>query len=128
MDPIGFGFERFDVVGRQVDKENGTVPLTGDGELVGTDVDGPFRGVAALVDKLLGSAEVRRCVAAQLWELASGRISGTPRDPSAADERVAAAGVTLGAGGGLKELAVALVTTDAFLARDVSALTNGGSP
>jgi hypothetical protein len=76
MDPIGFGFEQFDVLGRYRTTEN-AVPVDARGELVGTDVDGPFVGPAELADRLVKSATFRRCFVRQLWRFAEGRAITT---------------------------------------------------
>jgi hypothetical protein len=72
MDPIGFGFEMMDAMGRYRETENG-LPVDSSGSLLDTDVDGPFRGPAALSEKLLASAEVRACFVRQLFRFVEGR-------------------------------------------------------
>jgi hypothetical protein len=75
MDPIGFGFEQFDAIGRFRIKE-GDNPVDARGELVGTDVDGPFVGPAALSQRLVRSLQFRRCFVQQLVRFAEGRGMG----------------------------------------------------
>lgn len=65
MDPIGFGLENFDPVGRYQTVDNAQ-PIDGTGVLEGTDIDGPFTGPAELGVKLGASAQVRRCFASTL--------------------------------------------------------------
>lgn len=73
MDPIGFGFESFDAIGRYRAEQAG-VPIDDSGEIFGTaDADGPFDGVAELGATLAGSAEVRDCVTSQWFTFAFGR-------------------------------------------------------
>jgi hypothetical protein len=73
MDPIGFGFESFDAIGRWRDRENG-FRVDDAGEVTHTlDVDGQFRGAAELGRKLANSAQVQRCVTRQLFRYAFGR-------------------------------------------------------
>ncbi|MBC8133978.1 MAG: DUF1592 domain-containing protein, partial [Deltaproteobacteria bacterium] len=72
MDPIGFGFEHYDGIGRWRDKESGA-PVDASGALSGTDVDGPFNGAVELADRLAGSAAVARCYATQWFRFAYGR-------------------------------------------------------
>ena len=43
MDPIGFGFERFDALAQWRSEDRGSA-LTGSGNLTGTDMDGDFCG------------------------------------------------------------------------------------
>lgn len=73
IDPIGFGFEHFDQVGRYRTSDDGR-PVDASGELVGTDVDGPFVGVTELNAMLADSHQVRRCVARRLFRTALRRV------------------------------------------------------
>jgi hypothetical protein len=75
MDPIGFGFEAFDTFGRYRTEENGQ-PIDARGELIGTDIDGPFTGPAELSQRLVSSAIFRRCFVKQLWRFGEGRSAG----------------------------------------------------
>ncbi|HET9933101.1 MAG TPA: DUF1588 domain-containing protein [Polyangiaceae bacterium] len=72
MDPIGFGLEMMDAIGRYRDTENG-LPVNSKGQLSGTDVDGPFEGPAELADKLLASRIVRDCFTVQMFRYVAGR-------------------------------------------------------
>jgi hypothetical protein len=75
MDPIGFGFEEFDAIGRRRLHEYGTV-VDGSGELKLTDIDGAFRGPAELALRLVQSRMFWDCVAAQLFRFGEGRAPG----------------------------------------------------
>jgi hypothetical protein len=75
MDPIGFGLENFDALGRYQTTDNG-FPVDASGALVGSDVDGPFTGPAELGQKLAQSAQVRQCFAQSLWHVTAGRDVG----------------------------------------------------
>jgi hypothetical protein len=108
MDPIGYGFERFDAVGR-VRTHDGPAPIDDSGEIVGTDVAGPFHGAAALGERLARSAQVRSCVARKWFRFAVGRIEGDVDAPS-----VRAAERTLQSTGNLREMIVVIATSDAF--------------
>jgi hypothetical protein len=79
MDLIGFGFEAFDTLGRYRTEEHGQ-PVDASGELLGTDIDGPFTGPAALSERLPKSALVRRCFVKQLWRFGEGRSAGSADD------------------------------------------------
>ena len=79
MDPLGFGFESFDLIGRYRSKE-GEAPIDARGELFNTDVDGPFTGPVELATRLAGSADFRRCFVKQLWRFAEARPAGSPDD------------------------------------------------
>ena len=59
MDPIGFGFEQYDVVGRFRTQENG-VPVDATGEIVGSGLK--FNGLKELVDHLADNDAVRQCM------------------------------------------------------------------
>jgi hypothetical protein len=62
MDPIGYGFENFDALGRFQVTDNG-LPVDASGELVqGGDVEGQFVGVSELSARLSGSDTVNQCV------------------------------------------------------------------
>jgi hypothetical protein len=74
IDPVGFGFEHFDAIGRYR-TEDGGKPVDASGELVDTrDIDGPFVGVVELGQKLAESAEVEECIARQWFRYALGRF------------------------------------------------------
>jgi hypothetical protein len=72
IDPVGFGLEGFDAVGRHRTSEGGKAIDTR-GELAGTDVDGPFDGAVALAGQLVRSGQVRACVARHWVRYAFGR-------------------------------------------------------
>jgi hypothetical protein len=59
MDPIGFGFENYDGVGRYRTSENG-VPVDVSGEITGRSVR--FNGLRELIDYLSAQDEVRQCL------------------------------------------------------------------
>lgn len=114
MDPIGFGFEMMDALGRYRVSENG-LPVDSSGMLFDTDVDGPFRGPAELSAKLLQSAEVRACVVRQLFRFVEGR-DPAPADTCRLEPLVAFFSARERS---LAELAVKMATERAFLARRV---------
>ena len=59
MDPIGFGFENYDGIGR-FRTTDGDQPIDSSGNIAQpSDVQGPFNGVAALATKLAGSTQAR---------------------------------------------------------------------
>jgi uncharacterized protein DUF1592/uncharacterized protein DUF1588/uncharacterized protein DUF1595/uncharacterized protein DUF1587/cellulose binding protein with CBM2 domain/uncharacterized protein DUF1585 len=72
MDPIGFGFERFDGIGRERDAEAGQ-KIDASGEIVATPgSDGKFDGTADLATKLAASPDVHACFATQWMRFAYG--------------------------------------------------------
>ncbi len=72
MDPIGWGFESFDAVGRFRTQEAGRV-VDAAGELTGTDVDRRFTGHAELSEALASSQQVQNCLALQWFRYAVRR-------------------------------------------------------
>jgi hypothetical protein len=112
MDPIGFGFESYDSLGRSRDTENGQ-PIDDSGEIVGSDVPGPFDGAIELAGKLASSAQVQECYVTQWFRYGYGR--GETVDDSCNLGRL---NKLYDAGDGdIAELLVALTQTDAFLYR-----------
>ncbi len=78
VDPIGFGLEMMDGIGRYRTMESGQ-PIDSSGELMSTDVDGPFEGPAELAERLLESRQVRDCFVQQMFRFVEGR-SERPED------------------------------------------------
>ena len=79
MDPIGFGFEGYDGLGRFLTVDSNGQPVDNSGELTGTkDADGPFHGAVELSKKLSTSASVRDCLIGNVVRFAQG--------PDAADD------------------------------------------
>lgn len=108
MDPIGFGFEHFDAIGRWRDADQG-FPVDARGEVSVTfDSDGAFDGVVALGARLADSEEVRRCVVRQWFTYGFGR----PQE--LADRHVVEELEGAFATGDVRELIVALTASDAF--------------
>jgi hypothetical protein len=81
MDPIGYGFENYDVVGRYRTTENG-VPVDSSGMIVGRDVS--FRGLSELTDYLAKNDDVRQCMVRFMSYFAYG-ASGWADDGCTAD-------------------------------------------
>jgi hypothetical protein len=111
IDGIGFGFEHYDAIGRYRTDDGGR-PVDASGHVVGTqDADGSFDGAVDLARRLASSEQVKACVAEKWFEFAVGRA------PSAADacSLQAARQAMDAAGGDLRELVLALVTSDSFI-------------
>jgi hypothetical protein len=72
MDPVGFGLEQYDALGRFRAHEEGKpqCPIDGVGELVGV---GPFVGPAGLGEVAVASGLLEPCVIEQLYRYAVGR-------------------------------------------------------
>jgi len=121
MDPIGFGFEAFDGIGRARKDDHGH-PLDTKGEIVSTDhTDGAFDGLEGLAGKLADSPDAQRCFALQ-WVRFGYGVDDEPETQCAAD-RV----TTAWAKGGMtfEALVLALVSDPSFLARQGDL---GGTP
>jgi hypothetical protein len=74
LDPIGFGFENYDAIGRYRTTDGGKA-VDASGNVIGTrDADGPFNGVPELAAKLASSAEVEECVTRQWFRFAIERF------------------------------------------------------
>ncbi len=113
MNPVGFGWESLDALGRYRTEENG-LPIDTSGELVGTrDIDGPFTGVRELSEKLAQSGQVQECLVIQSYRYAFGR--GENRGDSCAISEVRDAFVATD--GDLSRLPQWIVSTDAFVNR-----------
>lgn len=113
LDPIGFGFEHYDAVGRFRERDQG-MPVDATGEIFASeDADGPFDGAIALAHRLADSDQVRRCVSTQWLQYALGRgVADADRCSLAESQRAFA-----DAGHDLQELLVAISATDSFRLR-----------
>lgn len=109
MDPIGFGFEHYDGVGRYRTEDQGR-PVDSTGALTVTDVDGTFNGVPELAKKLSGSQIVKDCIATQWYRYTMARAETETDKCSLA--------VTMktfqNANYDIRELLVGITTTDSF--------------
>jgi len=109
-DPIGFGFENYDAIGRYQATDDG-FPVDASGTIVETrDADGDFVGAIELADRLARSEQVRDCVATQWMRYALGRVETRDDDCSRARlyESFEASGRDM------RELLIAITQSDAF--------------
>lgn len=74
FDPIGFGMEDMDGIGRYRTTENG-LAIDATGALTGTDVDGPFTGAAELTRKLAQSKLLEACTVQHFFRFANARAA-----------------------------------------------------
>ena len=112
MDPIGFGFEHYDAIGKWRAEDHG-LPVDASGELAQTRdpaIEGPFDGAVELAGRLAESDQVRQCVVTQWFRFGYGRGEGE-EDQCTLDEVNQAFAAS---GYNIKELLVALTQTDAF--------------
>lgn len=117
MDPIGFGLENYDQMGRwrayeaddpETTPDESTCQIAGDGEIVGV---GTFNGPAELGQLMFESGLVEQCVATQLYRFAMGRYALDEYDTAfigVLRESVATPGFHFA------DLAVEFVANDAF--------------
>jgi hypothetical protein len=113
IDPIGFGFENFDAIGRYRTQDGGQA-VDARGEIVGiADAGGQFDGVVELGQRLAQSATVQECVARQWFRFFMARFEQDADRCSM--QRVVQA--FRGAESALTALPEAVLRTDAFLYR-----------
>ena len=112
FDPIGFGMEEMDGLGRFRTVENG-LPVDSSGELTSTDVDGSFVGVAALSQKLASSEAFAGCFVRHFFRFAEARVPQDTEQCLVQDWTRA----FLGGGGHLGDLLVGYVTRADFAVR-----------
>lgn len=130
IDPIGFGFENFDGIGRYRDME-GAHAIDATGEIVATnETNGAFNGAGELASVLAESPEVHACFSLQWFRYAYGVEESA--DLSCLVDDVA--GQFAASGLKVEELLVALTKTPHFVRRvsdgsevGTSGGTSGGS-
>jgi hypothetical protein len=105
MDPIGFGFEGYDAVGR-IRTTDGGQPVDSSGQLD----DVAFVGAVDLSSKLASSSAVRACAATQWFRFALSRTESMDDACS-----IQTATQMLEKTGSLQELVVAIATSNSFL-------------
>jgi hypothetical protein len=114
MDPVGFGLERYDTVGRFRDTDNGS-PIDDSGELLDvTGGEGAFVGAAELSQRLTETEEYYDCVATQWFRFAVGRLEG--EHDACSIDRIQKS--FRESGHSLPELVVAVALSDAFSHKD----------
>jgi hypothetical protein len=113
MDPIGYGLENYDAMGRWRDMDRGK-KVDASGQLIGSDVDANFTGAVELGKLLAKSQTVSDCMAAQWFQFAAGRSIDPMRDQCSVNVLKQK---FKDAGGDLRELLVQFTQTDTFLFR-----------
>jgi len=110
MDPLGFGFEHYDGMGRWRDMDQG-LPGDASGEILASrDADGACDGAVEHASRLGDSEQVRQCVATQWFRFGYGHAE-QEEDQCAMHQLQEAFKAS---GYNVKELIVALTQTDAF--------------
>lgn len=112
MNPIGNGFARYNPIGQYVSMANGQ-PVSARGELVGSDSNGAFDGVPELAQRLAKSAQVQQCYQKQWFHYVFGR--GQLDEDAPLRDGLSAS--FQGSGGRVRDLILAAVTSETFLAR-----------
>lgn len=117
IDPVGFGFERYDGLGRyRLTENNKTVDASGELRFTAdTAIEGPFDGAVELSQKLVSSSEVRQCIMKEWFRFAMGR-DVTIFDTCTTENLDR---VLVDTNGSIREMMVALTLTDAFRFRAV---------
>jgi hypothetical protein len=112
FDPIGFGLEDMDGLGRFRTTENG-LSVDSSGQLSGTDVDGTFTGPAQLSAMLAQSQDIASCMVQRYFNFDQAR------DPTADDQCVLENwSAQLAQGGGkISQLVTTSVTDRNFIYR-----------
>ena len=113
MDPIGFGLEHYDALGRyRADEQGLTIDASGE-ILDGKDASGKFNGAIELAEALAASDEVANCVATQFFRYAVAR---TETDSDLCSLAKVESGF-LSANKSLRSLILEVVKSDAFRLR-----------
>jgi hypothetical protein len=121
IDPIGLGLENFDQLGRYRADENG-LPVDASGAIVGTRdtaLAGEFDGGKNLAERLGSSQQLQECLVTQWYRYGSGRVEQAADSCSMAQARTALSESQ----GNLREMLVALATSDAFRYRSIASPT-----
>lgn len=115
IDGVGFGFERYDQLGRYRAAENG-FPVDDSGQVLGTSdpsLEGNYNGLQELAGRIAQSSRARDCLATNWYRYTYGR----PEQEADACSMKQVQARFAESGGDLKELLVALTQTDSFLYR-----------
>ena len=112
LDGVGFGFERYDQLGRYRDTENNR-PIDDSGEVVDSGdqaLDGTFNGAVELSQRIASNPTVRDCIATQWYRYAMGRVEDA--SDACSLQQVKTRFAT--GNGAFRELLVGIVLSDAF--------------
>jgi Protein of unknown function (DUF1592)/Protein of unknown function (DUF1588)/Protein of unknown function (DUF1595)/Protein of unknown function (DUF1585)/Protein of unknown function (DUF1587) len=108
IDPIGYGLEAFDTVGRYRTVDNG-LPVDASGLVVNFDLPEPFNGAVELAAKLADSTVAKECAAKQWFRFALSRAESEEDACS-----IGAATRVMENSGNLRELVIEIATSDSF--------------
>ena len=118
IDPIGFGFEAFDAIGRYREMDNG-LPVDAAGDMndvegLGVGTSAPFSTLAGLGEVLASSDAAAECFVRQMHRFGYGWMPGEAEERCATESLSARFRAT---GHNLRELLVDIVADDSFIAR-----------
>lgn len=116
LNGFGFGLEHYTAAGSYVTSQVG-LPIDASGRILGTDVDGPYRGGVELSAALARSKDVYRCASQQWLRYALGRAP-TDDEATVIDAIASRFAAT---GGDLRGLLVDIVTSETFRMRRAAA-------
>lgn len=121
IDPVGFAFEDFDAVGGHRDTDTNGLTIDASGHLADLSgaLDEEVDGGANVAEVLATSPVVQACFARQVLNYAEGRVLSATRADAAVDDCALSqinARFTA-ADGDVRELLVAIATSDVFLSR-----------
>jgi hypothetical protein len=117
IDGIGFGFERFDAIGRLRDNDNGH-PIDSSGDMndvegLNTNTAGPYTEIRGLADVLVASSAAKNCMATQYYRFSRGAFEN--------DQSICALGEIQSrfrdSGYDIQELMIAVTQTADFVTR-----------
>lgn len=115
-DPLGFGLEHYDAIGAWR-TQDGDFAVDDSGEIVGTDVAGPFNGGVELAQRLADSEVVRHCMSNHWLRFSLSRPVAHDRDACAVDEVQA---VAVDTDYDIAEVLVAIATSQTFRHRRIA--------
>ena len=113
MDPLGLTFDMFDILGRFREKDSKNNTLSGEGELIDTDIDGKVTSIVELSRRLAESEQVRKALARNLFTWSFAR-SPKSHEASLVDH---IAEVLQENHGNLVEGLVSIIASDSFIWR-----------
>ncbi len=115
IDPIGYGFEHYDALGRYRTAEQGHAVDASGSIVAGDDATGNFDGAPDLAQQLVGSTVFEGCVARQFFRFAQGRVE--TRDDTCSTSSLES--VLRESHGDLRELLIGITRTEAFRYRRI---------
>jgi hypothetical protein len=110
INPLGFAFEHFDGMGQYRETEGANLPIDSSGSYTFSEGAKTFQDAAGLMQAMAGSEQAHLCYSKKLASF------GLQRDVVPADMPwlTNLSSVSMGSGGSLKQIILALVKSDAF--------------